>query len=536
MQSLYPPLKSSSSSSPFDALRNRLWNGGVRMHAAEMDEYERDYIDLCTLLKKTNKKEEREMAYNMIAHMRNRYHGRGERDIAYMMVYQWYLHMDADEALSMLTLFTKIGCWKDMKYMCLYIWNRTKNDSHPIIDHCVKITIEQLMQDYLLFLSKSDKSDISISNVSKWIPRENSSFSWVYEKMWKEWMLRNYPYLLAHPKGVNKGRQIYRKWISTLNAHLGTKEIRETRREWEKIAVSKMSYMNLWKTSLTKDYDTDGTDACAKGGNDVVACAKGGNDAYAKGGNDACAKGSNDVVACANTKTTFEKKNVYHTNARFHLLTTCPANNTVSLEEYVKKGCEILDAEECDTLRISLINHLWKNLVETGTQLDAVIPILNVEIDHDEEYTSQMNHALCGAIGVACMIAQKSKIKNRILCVKNNTMTLLNLTGTPKFIDMLREVRTYVQDSEHQIQTDCPLEMCMSRIHDIMLATGTTDISAVIVSNHNKYLKTRIIPGLNVMYWNTSPLRKDESMLAQMGVISGTNTKDFHRLYGKGKE
>lgn len=496
---VYPALPPTSNPPIVLALIERLWNGGIRMSASQMQEYERDYIDLCVLLKKN--KPHIEMARSMIEKMRDRYHGRGERAIAYMMVYQWYVQMDAGEALQMITRFTKVGCWKDMKYLCKYVASRTQSDCHPIITHCVQITIDRLMEDYLLYV-QNPETHTQISNVAKWIPRENSAYHWVYEKMWKEWMLRNYPYLLSTKKGETKGRQIYRKWLSSLNAYLGTKEINETKQEWEKIAASKLTYMNLWKASLTKDYDQD-----------------------------QCRANTQDQAQCRDHKAIQgEKKNAYHTNARFRILTATPANNTVPLEEYVKKGCEILDEEECDTLRISLINHLWKNLVSTGVKLEAVIPILSIEIDYDEEYTSQLNHGICGAIGVACMIAQKSKIQNRILCVRSDgTLTLLNLTGYPKFLDMLRAVREHILSDK---RSDCSrsIEEALHRIRDIMVATNTPNVLTVIVSNHDLRIREQTQP---IVYWNTSCISNKHNRMSnntQMVYLTGTNAKDLAML------
>ncbi len=492
------------------------------------EELEQDYTEVCLLLRQELNPEIRSLAYNLIGHMRDRYHGKGSRETSYSMVYIWYCFMDKNEALSMITSFvkTKIGCWKDMKYICAYIWNKTDSNSHPIIDHCISLSIHQLMKDYLVFCKKTEEK---ISNVAKWIPRESSAYHWVYEKMWKHWMLCNYPYLLKNARAHNKGRQIFRKWLSALNAHLETKEIKETQKKWNEIPVSKMSYMNLWKLALSKD-----------------------------------------IYRKDHTIETKDKKNAFKNNARFHILTQCQGNNTISLDEYVKMGCMILDDEECDPMRISLINYLWKTQVESGAKLEAVIPILNIYVDNDEVYSSSMNSQICGAIGISCMIAQKSKIPNRILLAHPYIQQpqLLILGDQCTFIDMLREVRKAIHiqleiQNERELSTAVAtaevataevaktvatrtsvastasrtsIDICFQQINEVIMTTGIDPkkILTVIVSNVPINISSYqvLLGGQHIVLWNTGNHRYNnfDSRRNQRIHLTGTNPKAVNHL------
>lgn len=494
---------------------DQLLNRGIRIESTRReegdftDEYENEYIYLCLL--SANNPEARELAYNMIGHMRDRYHGKGERDISYMMVYVWYKYVDKTEALSMITRFVKgtdgingpygvkgtdgingmkgsicespsIGCWKDMKYLCEYIKDRENTTNHPIIRHCVEITVKQLMDDYLVFLVRTDNP--VLSNVAKWIPRENSAHHWVYEKIWNHWMGINYPYLQNGTAARNKGRKIFRTWLSRLNAYSGTKEIKETQKKWHEIKVSKISYMNLWKAAMEGDTEN-------------------------------------------------ESKKVFINNARFHILTTSNANTIVPLEEYVKVGCDILDAEECDTLRISFINYLWKCQVDTGAKLEAVIPILNVHIDLDNVYSPSMNRELCGAIGVACMIAQKSKVANRILVGE----TLVHLNGG--FIDMLRQIRACIMASSTSLnihdESKNGVENAIRTIRDVIRNSGMEPrkILPVVITNtavHIANIRPLLNDGQHIVLWNVSNHLPIYSDMKQVVHITGTNPKQLNHL------
>ena len=99
----------------------------------------------------------------LIAFSRDIAYGKGERDIAYEMIYGFYkvFPILAIKALHFI-LLEGIGSWNDIKYFCLAMQN--KGDADALIDVAISIATNQLHRD--AYLSQR-------SNVAKWIPRES---------------------------------------------------------------------------------------------------------------------------------------------------------------------------------------------------------------------------------------------------------------------------------------------------------------------------------------------------------------------------
>ena len=95
--------------------------------------------------------------YKLIAYVRDIYEGKGERNLAYMMIYVWYKHFPVPGlyALKMMTmgdgvvLGTKAyGSWKDIKYFCRYVRDHSpKGVSDPLIETCIGLLNHQFVED-----------------------------------------------------------------------------------------------------------------------------------------------------------------------------------------------------------------------------------------------------------------------------------------------------------------------------------------------------------------------------------------------------
>lgn len=532
----FPPLTSIHYSSDFEIknMFQSIFNKGTRMEKADLLQYETEYRNFCKLLKSKNENLEiREAAYSMIGHMRDYKYGRGERDISYMMICAWYDEMDTKQALQMIRSWLglaylkidgsvlkpslgpgvarSLGSWKDIKYLPKYVFSKYMTKDHPIIQYCVQLAIEQLMKDYLhLVQSSGDKllsSILSISMVAKWLPRENSSLHWLYELLVHEWTLCNMKYLLrgnvyVSASSENKAKQTFRKWVSRLNAHLGTKEIYECNQAISDIDVSKLSYKSLWELSLSET----GCDISGLG------------------------------IDVKNTK--------YQENARYHIL--CNPQN-IPLEEYVKKGCEILDAPFCDPVQISLINYLWKKQIEStqGEPFHTVIPFLNLYYDNDEVHTSLHNLHICRAIGIACFISQKSLIHNRIFLSRFYCGTpkhiLIQLSECHNFMDMLREIRTYIQCStlprSNSVSMTEAIRDGMNIVADSILETHIEPhkVIPVFIHNHPDFSypdpESLIIDKRqHIVLWNTCSSENMNASGLQIVYLTGTSPMNITYL------
>jgi hypothetical protein len=213
------------------------------------------------------------MLHRLLAHTRDISDGCGERELAYMQLFE-LARLDADAASNALETFvtcekTKpLGSWKDVKGLVAYM-RRTMNmrDERDmaaylgLTKHAVKLVNERLAKDVLAFYKDEDdedafvgnKDDDEVSFVSKWIPRENKSKKYgnFYERLacdyYKEWIPKDRNANPAsYEKAVVKCKIHYRKLVSFLNQYLETPQIKMCQQRWSDIAFSKT-------TRLTRD-------------------------------------------------------------------------------------------------------------------------------------------------------------------------------------------------------------------------------------------------------------------------------------------
>lgn len=184
----------------------------------------------------------------LIAQTRDIVDGKGEHDISYMMIwnlYQYYPLMAVFMIDSMVNsahgCYPTYGSWRDIKYVCQYVRRQSpKGQDDPLIELCIIIMNNQLKKDLHTWkYTKKAFSKEHISNVAKWIPRENKKFDWLYEKLVIRWTENQFPALLNTPhtvdtsrfsdsynKALSKAKRLYRKTIALLNKGLETTEIK----------------------------------------------------------------------------------------------------------------------------------------------------------------------------------------------------------------------------------------------------------------------------------------------------------------------
>jgi hypothetical protein len=123
--------------------------------------------------------------YLLIGYTRDIYFGHGERDVAYMMLFIWYSFFPVLAIYAIHRFFDTYGSWNDIKYFCKFI-SRVSNRGidDPFIDIAIACANRQLYSDQMLL----DTLPIipTLSNVSKWIPRENK-MGWLFEKCVLDW-------------------------------------------------------------------------------------------------------------------------------------------------------------------------------------------------------------------------------------------------------------------------------------------------------------------------------------------------------------
>ena len=135
-----------------------------------------------------------ELFYNLVLHIRNK----GEHDLTYMMILEWDFYFP-DLAKR---LIKECLNWRDIVYFCHYIMSNGAVDRkarcEAMVEYCVRYINKQFMTDMETWKYSVNAGSLNhISNVAKWIPRENKRFSWLYELLVLDWIKHSCPYLLS---------------------------------------------------------------------------------------------------------------------------------------------------------------------------------------------------------------------------------------------------------------------------------------------------------------------------------------------------
>jgi hypothetical protein len=220
------------------------------IHPQKYRDEERQRIEYISLL------------YRMIGHTRDIIHGKGEYTLSYMMVWTWY-HSFPDLALYALSTFVLLepesdtdtntnthpyGSWKDIKYFANYCKEQGAEIDHPLIQYCIQLANRQLRLDLGIYtisrqldtLVTSNVDKKSISLCAKWIPRENSAYSWLFKELAKDFFQNKGFFTTAvqpksYYKALKKCYTYYRKVLSELNRSIDTVQIKQCGQQWASI-------------------------------------------------------------------------------------------------------------------------------------------------------------------------------------------------------------------------------------------------------------------------------------------------------------
>ena len=226
------------------------------------------------------------MLHRLLGYTRDISEGCGERELAYMQIFE-LARVDAAAAIHALKTIVSsklekspMGSWKDIKGLVAYMRRsmnmRDERDMAAYLDltkYAVNLVNERLAKDVLAFYKDDNDSEIighgnkddqregicdkddddQVSFVSKWIPRENKSKKYgnFYERLacdyYKDWLPKDRnANPVSYEKAIIKCKIHYRKLVSLLNQYLDTPQIKMCRRQWSDIAFSKT-------TRLTRD-------------------------------------------------------------------------------------------------------------------------------------------------------------------------------------------------------------------------------------------------------------------------------------------
>lgn len=171
----------------------------------ELNEFFKDVLGKVKKMHQPKTIDYLELILCMIAYTRDIRHGKGERDLTYMMVYALYTFFPIPAIYLIKEIVGEntesYGSWKDIPRLCDYIRRETCEENSLVIT-LVEMAINRLRMDI------TEKE--SPSNVAKWIPRENSKYGWLFDIFVKTYYQIDIPPKNAH-------RASFRKLISNIS-------------------------------------------------------------------------------------------------------------------------------------------------------------------------------------------------------------------------------------------------------------------------------------------------------------------------------
>ena len=194
------------------------------------------------------------MFCKMIANVRDvDGNGKGEVSLSHMMLWCLY-NRHRNLATFLFEKFVSIpethqyGSWKDVKYFCNYIKEKTGDPSHYFINYIVRLT------NYYLRLESQTTDDRKLTLISKWIPREKSKkFSWLFNLLAKDYYSIYFTTAkdrTSRKKASLKAYRDYRILLSSLNKRINTIQVKMCDSRWSEIKPSEITSKTMSKQMM----------------------------------------------------------------------------------------------------------------------------------------------------------------------------------------------------------------------------------------------------------------------------------------------
>ena len=376
--------------------------------------------------------------YRMVGQTRDMFYGKGEHELTYMMLWEWYKRYPvlAIYAVHRLVL-DGFGSWRDIKYLCHYL-KEQGNKSQSFVDSCVKLMNQQLRTDLETWkFSVNARSRKFISNVAKWIPREHKKFDWLYELLVIDWAKTACPWILSttscsydsYLAAKLKCKRLYRKQVSLLNKALDTTQIKLCSNNRDNIIPANVSSYTLMKQPKLLFSD----DLCSQ--NFKIYLDKKFEDfAQLR----SLRVNAQSASPCTDGSTALPSgggilNGVQRCNSGLRTSgNPCLRYKHLPLSYFVKQA---MGVSLEDTYRMDLLNHRWNILSKSisNKKLENLLPIL------DMGYSIQMNdaEAFYTAIGLAILVAERTTFGKRILVIDNKPCWV-NLEDCATFVSMVK--------------------------------------------------------------------------------------------------
>lgn len=368
------------------------------------------------------------LMYKILSNTRDIVEGKGEYNLTYMQIYVWYerfpeLALYAIDKLVQLSdtnpyLVDYVneehayGSWKDIKYLCNYVYEKTQNKKHPLIVHSIHRIIDTLRHDYDIFHKKQP-----ISLAAKWCPREKGKYSWLY----KEIVYHSYKHYFdtapdsdSRFKAYKKASREFRFSLSTLNKYIDTVQVKMCDKQWAYIDFNKVTSITMRKNKMAFTNKTkQKTQRSAE--TDRIQCAEN------------LTKHVQRVIE--NSKKPDD--DVTKTNDKIH-------GKRAGVYELVKDALNITTSEESkDTDEYKIINLQWADNSKQNKPLGNIIPMT----DTSPSMGCDAFVPLFNSIGLSIRLSEivAPEFRDRIMTFSEKP-TWVNLSDCDDFVTKVHKV------------------------------------------------------------------------------------------------
>jgi hypothetical protein len=333
----------------------------------------------------------------MIGQTRDIIDGKGEYKLTYMMIFAWY-QFYPELAVFALRCLVKhgdtnehpYGSWKDMKYFCDFCVDQGVEISHPLIQSAIKLTNDQL---------RADCAAVNVSLAAKWVPREGSSFGWLYQSLATDYF-SGYVATAKNDdsleKAILKAKTEYRKILSSLNRKIETLQIKQCGGNWSGIQFDRVTSISLSKQKKAfLNIKRDGSVRCPN---------------------------NSDRVACAE-------------NFAAHIQESIDGGKEIkgqriSMADFTKQALALRTTG--NQVEIDMLNSQWRDSCSLTTDLGKMIAMVDVS-------GSMSGDPLCAAVALGIRIAETSIIGKRVMTF-SATPTWVNLEGHDDFFSQVETI------------------------------------------------------------------------------------------------
>ena len=427
------------------------------------------------------------LLFKLMVYTRDIYGGLGERDLTYYMMFIWKYHFPVPTAYCLSKMITHTyGSWRDIKGFCEVIRKYSeKGDQDPFIETCIGLMNHQLNNDMIAW-EKKCTSEISL--VSKWIPRETSAHSWLFDRCAIQWIRAFRPQYLKtvgncsdrFRRAFNKGKREYRRIFTTLSIACDTLEIKQCGNKWDSIDPKRipMRAMTTQQRSLLNIGNTGNVRFRTAGNKDRESCA-----------------------------------------AKIQAWWLTTIANKKRSPVFIEMGSII---QQCLTARhpseIYRMESLWTTILNQLPDMPkGMIPVLDTSLFHTDP--DSFYHALGMALAISCKSAGGGGDEKRLLAF-DKTARLVSLDGN------LREMMETMKPIFREHHIGCDLKNAFNSL------VGISNLDILVIFSSMNNTSKNLMDALSV-FDNEPP---SVMLWSEIGVCDTELLKSVPIFVGYGNE